>query len=114
MGLNPPAAATERVLTLPRLADRLPVFTASRTPDHLVANDIYLYVAGTVNPAMITASQGGVDVTFTSAPAVGGLGGLKALVAHDVGAPMGDLVVTIGDRASTVDRLLVVERYTLT
>jgi hypothetical protein len=107
-GMNPPAAATERVITVPRLSDRLPIFT--RGYKQIVASDIYVYVAGTVTPALLTASQGGVDLPFTAGDPVDNL---TVLAAHEADAPVGDLTLTIGDRKSTVDRLLVVERYTL-
>ena len=108
---HPAAGATDRVLTVDRLYDLLPVFTKGRPPAKIQATDLYLYAsAPTLTAATLTATQGGNNIAFTDGPAVGGL---KVFVAHDVASAMDTLQLTIADTATQIDQLWLLERYTL-
>jgi Tc toxin complex TcA C-terminal TcB-binding domain/Neuraminidase-like domain/Salmonella virulence plasmid 28.1kDa A protein len=110
-GMHPAAGATERAITLSDITRVLPFSTQGRPADKVVATDIYLFVAGDLTSDKVKASQGGVDdVTFTDAAPSGDL---SVFAAHDVGAPVTDLTLTIADLTSTVEQFWVVERYTL-
>jgi hypothetical protein len=110
-GMHPPDGATERVIELPDITRALPFFTQGRAPDKVVASDIYLFVQGDLGADRITATQGGVDVSFTDAAPAGA--DLAVFAAHDVGAPVTDLKLTITDLAAGIGQFWVVERFTL-
>ncbi|MFI7596721.1 neuraminidase-like domain-containing protein [Actinoplanes sp. NPDC049681] len=109
-GMHPNAGATERVVDLPSITRTLPFFTQGRAPDKVVASDVYLFVAGDLAAEKVTAVQGGVELTFTEGPPVGDL---TVLVAHDAGAPVSSLKVSIADVTTDVRQFWVVERFTL-
>ncbi|MFD7815280.1 neuraminidase-like domain-containing protein [Streptomyces sp. NPDC059785] len=110
-GMHPPAAATERVVELPDVARTLPFFTQGRAPDKVVASDIYLFVQGDLSADQITAVQGGVDVSFTNGAPAGD--DLAVFVAHETGAPVTSLKLTIADLTASISQFWVVERFTL-
>jgi hypothetical protein len=109
--MRPPAVAAERVIDLADITRTLPFFTQGRDPEDVVASDIWLFVEGDITPDQITAVQGGVDISFTDGASVGD--DLAVLVAHDVGAPMTDLKLTITDVGASISQFWVVERFTL-
>jgi Tc toxin complex TcA C-terminal TcB-binding domain/Neuraminidase-like domain len=109
-GMHPGSGATERVVTLAKLKDKLPFFTASRPVAKVVATDVILYIEGNVPAASITGKQGNTDIAFTEGPPHGAM---RTLVAHDVGAPIDSLELHIADLTSTVSQMWLVERYTL-
>jgi hypothetical protein len=108
---RPPVGATERVLTIDKLNEKLPIFTKGREPKNIPAKDIYLFASGSIPAASITATQGGVDITFTPGKTVGTM---KSFVANDVEAPIGDLKIKIQDTKTVIDKMWLVERYVLT
>ena len=57
---HPPAGATERVLTIDKLNEKLPIFTKGREPKNILAKDIYLFVSDSIPAPSIAATQGGV------------------------------------------------------
>ena len=110
---NHPAAvgAPERILTMDRLNDRLPIYTKGHPAAKIQASDIYLFTsASAITAASITATQGGNPIAFTDSPA---LGGMKGFVAKDVAAAMDTLKLTIADTKTAIDKLWLLERYTL-
>ena len=65
-GANKPAAdAIERVLTIEKLYEKLPIFTKGRAPAKIRAMDIYLFASGSISASSITATQGGNEIAFT-------------------------------------------------
>jgi hypothetical protein len=108
---HPAADATERVLMIERLNEKLPIFTKGRKPEKIQAKNIYLYlsVPGSSSLPSITATQGGVGITFTPGESVGTL---KSLVTDDE-ASMGNLQITIKDTSTVIDKMWLVERYVL-
>jgi len=105
-----PPGATERVLAIPRLEEKLPVFTKGRPPKKILAKTIYLFYSDSIS-APITATQGGEDIPFTLGKTIGSM---KSFVANDIEAPMGDLQIKIQDAKTVIDKMYLVERYVLT
>ncbi len=107
---HPPAGAVERVMTIDKLYDKLPIFTKGRLPSKIKAADIYLFVSGALSAASITATQGGNDISFTDAQTVGAM---KSFVAKDVDAAMDSLQIKIHDTKAAIDKMWLLERYVL-
>lgn len=109
---HPPAGATERVLTIDKLNEKLPVFTKGRSEKNILAKNVYLYlfVPDSISLPSIAATQGGVDITLAFVKTVGTM---KLFVRNDVEAPMGDLQITIHDTKTVIDKMWLVERYVL-
>jgi len=109
---NPAAGVTERVLTIGKLNEKLPIFTKGRDPKKIAAKNIYLFVSGTLPGSAIAVTQGGIDITFT-ATAGKTVGTLRSFVANDVDVPMGDLEIKIKDTTTAIEKMLLLERYVL-
>jgi hypothetical protein len=108
---HPPAGATERVLTIDKLNEKLPIFTKGREPKNISAKNIYLFISGPIPLTSIAATQGGVDIPFKLGEKVGTT--MSSLVANDFEAPMGDLKIKIQDTKTVIDKMLLLERYVL-
>jgi Tc toxin complex TcA C-terminal TcB-binding domain/Neuraminidase-like domain/Salmonella virulence plasmid 28.1kDa A protein len=106
---HPPQGATERILTIEKLNEKLPIFTKGRDAKKIVAKDIYLYIPDSLSVS-ITATQGGNNISFGPGKTVGTM---KSLVSNDE-APMSDLHITIHDTATVIERMWLLERYVLT
>jgi len=106
---HPPVGATERVLTIEKLNEKLPIFTKGRDAKNIVAKDIYLYVPASLSVS-ITATQGGNNISFGPGKTVGTM---KSLVSNDE-APIGDLQITIHDTTTGIEKMWLMERYVLT
>lgn len=107
---HPPAGATERVLTIEKLNEKLPLFTKGRPPAKIKATDIYLLVSGSLPASSITATQGGNKIPFTDGQAIGAM---KTFVARDADAAMDSLQIKIQDTKITIDKMWLLERYVL-
>ena len=105
---HPAVGATERVLTIDKLNEKLPIFTKGREPKNILAKDIYLYVPASVSVS-ITATQGGNNISFGPGKPVGTM---KSFVSNDE-APMGNLKITIHDTTTVIDKMWLLERYVL-
>jgi hypothetical protein len=108
---HPAAGATERIITIDKLNEKLPIFTKGRLPKDIQAKSIYLFISGSIPLTSIAATQNGVDVAFTLGKT---LGTMRSFVANDVTAPMGDLRITIQDTKTVIDKMWLLERYVLT
>jgi Tc toxin complex TcA C-terminal TcB-binding domain len=103
---HPPAGAPERVLTIDKLNEKLPIFTKGK---NIQAKNIYLFVPASLS-ASITATQGGSEeISFTGGQTVGTM---KLLVSNEE-APMGDLQIKIADTKTAIDKMWLLERYVL-
>jgi hypothetical protein len=105
---HPIAGASERVLVIDKLGDKLPIFTKGRDPKKILAKEIVLYVPVSVSVS-ITATQGGNPISFGPEKTVGTM---KSRVSNDE-APMGNLTITIHDTKTVIDKMWLVERYVL-
>lgn len=120
---HPLAGATERVLTIDKLNEKLPIFTKGREPKNILAKNIYLFVSSSTRDAQgkkvptvfplsaIVATQGGGDIPFKLGEKVGTT--MSSFVANDVEAPMGNLKIQIQDTKTEIDKMWLVERYVL-
>jgi hypothetical protein len=108
---HPPAGATERVLMIDKLNEKLPIFTKGKDPAKIRASDIYLLVSGSISASSITATQGGKDIPFTNGPTIGTM---QSLVAKVVDAAMDSLQIKLHDTQTTIDKMWLLERYILT
>ena len=108
---QPAGGANERVLTIDRLYEKLPIFAKGRTPEKIQAMDIYLFTSGSLSASSITATQGGNDITFTDGQMIGSM---KSFSAKDVGASMDRLQIKITDTKTVIDKMWLSERYILT
>ncbi|WP_211450788.1 neuraminidase-like domain-containing protein [Collimonas antrihumi] len=107
---NLSAGATERVLTIKKLNEKLPIFTKGRPPERILAKNIYLFVSGAIPAASIVATQGGIDITFLAGKSIGSM---RSFVANDVEVPLGDLQIKIHDTTTVIDKMLLLQRYVL-
>src|SRR5882672_8937480 len=108
---HPATGATERVLVIDKLNQKLPIFTKGRDAKKIRAKDIYLFVSGTLAATSITATQGGDPITFTNGQTIGTM---KSFVAKDVDSAVDNLQIKIQDTKTTIDKMWLLERYVLT
>jgi hypothetical protein len=108
---HPPAGATQRLLTIDKLNEKLPIFTKGRPPAKIQATDIYLFASGSLLASSITVTQGGNDIPFTDGPTVGTM---KSFVAKDVNSAMDSAQIKIADTTTTIEKMWLLERYILT
>jgi hypothetical protein len=107
---NPVSGATERLWTITKLDEKLPVFIKGRPANKILAKTIYLFVSDSISIPSISARQGGVDITLAPGKTVGTM---KTFVANDVEAPMGDFQFKIQDTKTEIDKMWLMERYVL-
>jgi hypothetical protein len=106
---QPPSGATERVINLGNVSERLPFFTKGWTPDKIAATDVYLFASPGLSAGNLFLLQDTNEIAFTSGVAVGAMDGF---VAHDVG-PMCKWQLEIKDVTTPLDQLWLVARYTI-
>ena len=107
---HPLAGATERVLIIDKLNEKLPIFTKGREPKNILAKNIYLFVSDAISAPSIAITQSGVDVTLLPGKSAGSM---KLFVKDVADAPMGNLKITIQDTKTVIDKMWLVERYVL-
>jgi hypothetical protein len=111
---HPAAGATSRVLTVSKLAEKLPIFTKGKKPNNIVTKNMYLFAsssdAAPLSSSLIKVVQGGDEVSFGAGKRAGTLNSFVA----DVDAPMGDLEITISDTKTVIDKMFLIHRYVLT
>lgn len=108
--MNPAAGATERVLALRGLNERLPVFTKGRPPAKIVLVDAHLFTSAGLTASDLVLLQGTDEFNFTDAPAVGTM---KAFSSKDIGQPLGDWQIKIKDTKLELEKFWLVVRYEL-
>jgi hypothetical protein len=97
---NPPAAATERVMNLGNVYERLPFFTKGtppKYPNNIVATEAYLFSSTATLPTI------SLNDTFPLSPNPTDVGSL----------PMSNWQLNIKDVTTQLDQLWLVARYTL-
>jgi hypothetical protein len=110
---HPPAASTERALMIDNLNEKLPIFTKGRSPAKIRATDIYLFVSGPLAAAAFTVTQDANDISFVDGPPLGPAATMKTFVAKDIDAAMGSLQIKIADTKTAIEKMWLLERYTL-
>jgi hypothetical protein len=107
---QPTAEATERLLPLGDVHERLPVFTMGHKPDQIQATDIYLFSTSPLTASAITLLQAGEECPFTDGIEVGTL---KSLVIENTECPMIGWQLKVVDASTKLDQLWLVARYEL-
>ncbi len=107
---QPPAGATERVLSLNNLNERLPIFTKGRQPDKIQATDVYVFTSANLSSAALTLTQATDDFMFTDGPAVGTM---KSSVIKDMSSPIDSWQLKIQDVKTKLEKMWLLVRYVL-
>jgi hypothetical protein len=108
---NPPAGATERILALDNLLERLPIFTKDTAKTKILASDVHVFTSAPLSAANLKLVQSTDEFTFSDGPAAGT--GMKSFVAKGVDCQLTSWQLKIADVKTAVDRLWLVVRYTL-
>ncbi len=108
--MNPPENATERLLALSKLGDRLPIFTKGRDPKKIQATDIYLLTPSALTASQLLLKQNSEELTFTDGVPIGSM---KSFVIKDVNFPITDWEISIQDIETDLDKLWLIVRYVL-
>ena len=108
--MNPPNDATERVLTLNNLGDRLPIFTKGRDPKKLQAIDLYLLTPSPLTASNLVLKQNTEELTFTDGVSVGSM---NSFVAKDNNLPIANWELSIQDLDTELENLWLIVRYVL-
>jgi hypothetical protein len=106
---QPPSGATERVINLGNVCERLPFFTKGWKADKITATDVYLFASPGLAAGNLFLLQDTNEIAFTPGAAAGTMDGF---VAHDVG-PMSKWQLEIKDITTPLDQLWLVARYAL-
>ncbi len=115
--MNPPKDATERVLTLNNLRDRLPIFTKGHDKK-IQATDIYLLVTpSALTASKLTASKlrlksNSEEKSFTDTDIVSSKS-MKSFVIKEFNSPINDWEISIQDIETELDKLWLLVRYVL-
>lgn len=110
--MNPPAEATERVLMLNQLNERLPIFTKGWQPDKIQATEAYLFTSSDLLAFALIPSEGFEELSFSNGEPIGGM---KSFVVKDVdiSLPIVNWQLKIKDVETQVDNLWLLIRYVL-
>jgi hypothetical protein len=108
---NPPAGATERVLMLNNLNERLPIFTKGRPPAKIQASDVYLLTPAALSASTLMLTHGTDDLNFADSPSVGSM---KSFVIKDIdNLAVDNWQLKIENMDVEIDKLWLVARYVL-
>jgi receptor-binding and translocation channel-forming TcA subunit of Tc toxin/ABC toxin-like protein/neuraminidase-like protein len=108
--MRPTADATERLLALDNLFERLPIFTKGRKAERIQATDVYLYTTANLSAAAIKLTHDVDEFTFTDGPPVGTM---KSFAIKDASIQMSSWQLKINDVSTQIDTVWMVARYTL-
>ncbi len=108
---QPPAGATERIVALDNLYDRLPAFTRGTPSNKVMATDIYLVTSAALASGSLSLIQGGNEVPLGDGSLP--VGAMKSFVAEGQSVPMISWQVKIADTKTAIDQLWLVVRYAL-
>jgi hypothetical protein len=95
--MKPPAGATERLLTLNKLYERLPIFTKGWNPEKIQATDLSLFTSAVLSGPLVL-SQSDEKLTFPI---------------KDVKLPMNGWQLKTADVKSDIPKIWLVARYVL-
>ena len=107
---RPAEGATERLIPLGQLNERLPYFTVAYDPKKVVASEVHLFASDELNASSVSLLQKKEEFTFSDSVAVGKM---KAFAIKDVDCPLTEWTVKIADMETELDRMWMVVRYTL-
>lgn len=104
---HPAAGADERVLTITKLNEKLPVFTKGHKSEKILAKDISIYMSPL---ASLSVFGGEEEIIFEPGDNVGTM---KTFVASDVSQSFDSLKITIKDTKTVIDKMWLMVRYVL-
>ena len=104
---QPPPGATERVVVLGDVFERLPIITRGKK---IQATDVYLFTNAALKADALTLVQGTDEFPFADSTAAGAM---KSFVVKDISRPMSGWQVKINDVKVNIDTLWLVARYKL-
>ncbi|WPD23166.1 MAG: neuraminidase-like domain-containing protein [Candidatus Electrothrix scaldis] len=107
---RPAEGATERLIPLGQLNERLPYFTVAYDPKKVVASEVHLFASDELNASSVSLLQKKEEFTFSDSVAVGKM---KAFAIKDVDCPLTDWTVKIADMETELDRMWMIVRYTM-
>ncbi len=108
--MQPAAGATERLLTLKNLYERLPIFTKGREPAKIQAIDVYLFTPADLSASKFVLTRATDEFTFTDGVQVGTL---KSFVIKDISCPITSWQLKVQDVTTEIDKLWLLVRYVL-
>jgi hypothetical protein len=108
--MHPLAGATERLLTLNDLYERLPIFTKGRPPAKIQATDVYLLTPAALSASALVLTQATDEFNFTDGPPVGTM---KSFVVKDISCPISHWQLKIQDVKTGIDKFWLLIRYVL-
>jgi len=106
---HPVSGATERIMVLDNLIDRLPVFTKGRDANKIQATDVYLFTPSTLAATSLTITADSGDLSFIDGPPVESL---KSYVSQNVNK-MSGWQLQINDTNTSLEKLWMIVRYVL-
>ncbi|NTW97334.1 MAG: hypothetical protein HGB28_02155 [Oscillochloris sp.] len=110
--MQPAAGATERVMPLGDLYERLPIFTKGRKPGNIKATDLYLFTNAALPSATLVQrlKNQEEETPFAAGPTVRNL---QSFAIKDIDLSMSGWTLKIGDVKTEVSELWLVVRYKL-
>ncbi len=108
---QPPPGATERVVSLEGLLDRLPVFTRRTPKGGVIATSLYVVTSAPLASGTVSVITGSEEIALGDGSLQAG--SLKSFTADDQSVTVSDWQIRITDTRTPVDQLWLVFRYTL-
>ena len=108
--MNPPNDATERLLTLNNLRDRLPIFTKGRDSTKILATDIHLLTSSELTASKLLLKHNAGELNFADGVPIGAM---KSFVVKDNNVPITDWKLSIQDVGTKLDKLWLLVKYVL-
>lgn len=108
--MNPAAGATERILILKNLHERLPVFTKGRKAEKIELVDAYLFSGTVLSASALVLWQDTEEFNFADAPAVGTI---KSFSLKDIGRQSSDWQIKIKDTQLEIEKFWLLVRYVM-
>jgi hypothetical protein len=110
--MNPPADATERILMLNNLSDRLPIFTKGADSKDIKATNVHLFAPKKFKNVLFTLNQAGNDTAFGSGDSVGEMSQFVIDGGDDSPIPMDNWQLKIEDLKTEIEKCWLLVRYT--
>jgi hypothetical protein len=107
--IHPASSATQRLLTLRGVNDRLPVYTKGHPVSGLVAQDVWIITDGQINSGKLGLTQGSNELSFTDAKAIGSL---KSFAAQGP-CVISDWNITVTNVGVPLTRMWILARYVM-
>lgn len=107
---HPPAGATQRLLPLGDLHERLPIFTRGRDPAKIRATEIYLFTSAALPAAALGLTQATDEYVFSEGPPEGTM---RSFSLKGIRPPMSGWQLRIQDTGTEISKLWLIVRYVL-